>query len=400
MSDEKTPDLVTKLAQAGSSEGALLHFLLENIPDRIYFKDTESGFIRISSAMARFFGLESAYGAIGKTDFDFFTSEHAEAALKDEKQVMETGEPIVGKIEKETLPGGEVRWAITTKMALRSPRGEIIGTCGISKDFTAQKELEDALDAMRQQLLEAEKMQAVGRLAYGVAHEVRNPLNILHAGLDFIAGSPAVREDQSSVEILDEMKSAINRADAVIGALMETEAPSALNLGLGDLQELLQHALTALEPECGRFGINVVTDFATDLPPIKMDRSKIEQVFNGVLTNAIDAMKNGGELTVRARLKQLTELEIERDPGLRSRERFHAGDVVALVEVEDTGTGIPAEVLTKIFDPFFTTKETGAGTGLGLTICRKLVELHHGVIQIINREAGGTYVSIRLKLRT
>src|SRR6187402_1054220 len=144
--DGLSPELLAKLAHPGTSEHDLLHFLLENIPDRIYFKDTQSRFLRISRALAKLFGLTSPLEAIGKTDLDYFTPEHAEQALADEQEVMRTAQPIVGKVEKETLPDGSVRWVLTTKMPLRSARGDIFGTCGISKDFTAQKALEDALN--------------------------------------------------------------------------------------------------------------------------------------------------------------------------------------------------------------------------------------------------------------
>src|SRR3954451_8991526 len=98
MSDEISPDLLSKLAHPGTSERDLLHFLLENIPDRIYFKDTESRFLRISGALAKLFGLTSPLEAIGKTDFDYFTPEHAEPARADEQEVMRTGKSIVGKV--------------------------------------------------------------------------------------------------------------------------------------------------------------------------------------------------------------------------------------------------------------------------------------------------------------
>lgn len=144
----------------------LSDFLLDQIPVRIYFKDIDSRFIRISRTMASFFSLDDPAKAIGKTDFDFFTKEHAQAALLDERQLMLTGQAIVGKEEKETLPDGTVRWAITTKMVLKDASGQCIGTCGVSKDITEHKILED-------RLLRSQRLESIGTLASGVAHDLQ-----------------------------------------------------------------------------------------------------------------------------------------------------------------------------------------------------------------------------------
>jgi PAS domain S-box-containing protein len=126
-------------------ERYLLQSLLESIPDSIYFKDEKSRFIRVSRAMAERHGLGDPASLIGKTDFDIFTEEHARPAFEDEQEIIRTGRPIVAKEEKETWPGREDRWVLTTKLPLRAPDGQIVGTFGISRDITERKRAEEAL---------------------------------------------------------------------------------------------------------------------------------------------------------------------------------------------------------------------------------------------------------------
>ncbi|MGA1204918.1 MAG: SpoIIE family protein phosphatase [Opitutales bacterium] len=125
----------------GSKEAKIyLHNLLENITDAIYFKDEESRFLLINEACRQKHGFKNLEDTVGKTDADVFTEEHANQALRDEQKILESGEPIVGVEEMETWPDGSVTWVSTTKMPLRSPEGELIGTFGISRDITDKKE--------------------------------------------------------------------------------------------------------------------------------------------------------------------------------------------------------------------------------------------------------------------
>ncbi len=134
-----------QLAQTHSQESDFLHTLMDNAPDHIYFKDIASKFIRINRSLANRFGLKNPAEAIGKSDFDFFTREHAQQAYQDERTVIESGKPIEGKQEKETWPGGQDTWVSTTKVPIRDRSGRIKGTCGISRDITEYHHAEQAL---------------------------------------------------------------------------------------------------------------------------------------------------------------------------------------------------------------------------------------------------------------
>jgi phosphoserine phosphatase RsbU/P len=141
------PDLGTStLAQH------LFRFLLENTPDQVYFKDRQGRFLRASRAVAEYMDIPNPDDLIGKTDFDFWSEETAKEAFADEKRIMETGMPMVGKIEKLIHSDGRITWDYTTKMPLKDSSGQVIGICGINKDFTAIKQMEDTLAEERNRL--------------------------------------------------------------------------------------------------------------------------------------------------------------------------------------------------------------------------------------------------------
>ena len=172
---------ITAIKQAEAElayERDLLRTLLENSPDFIYFKDAQSRFLKSSTAHARQFGLASADELAGKSDFDFFSEKHARQAFADEQQIIRTGQPMIGKIEKESWKDGRrENWVLTTKMPLRNKAGDIIGTFGISKDITAIKEAEAKLTEVHRQLLETSRLAGMAEVATNVLHNVGNVLN-------------------------------------------------------------------------------------------------------------------------------------------------------------------------------------------------------------------------------
>jgi PAS domain S-box-containing protein len=391
-------------------DGFLLQNLLQNIPDHIYFKDRDSRFILINPAMAKVIGLKSTEEALGKSDFDIFTPEHARAAWADEQEILRTGKALVAKDEKETWPDGSISWVTTTKMPLRGQNAQIVGTFGISRNITDRKRAEHALQEANaelkksreelqqahQQLMHAERLETVGRMAAGLAHEVQNPLQILLMSLDYLSSQLPDRKPVLD-GVLNDMRHATRRADTIIRGLLDYSRSDDLVRRDLDINPLIHNALMLVKHVVARHRVELVTQLAPKLPLLPLDEMKIEQVFVNLFTNAAHAMKEGGTLTVRSRAEELTVTE--RDPGLREAGSFYAGDTVVVVEVEDNGSGIPPEVLHKIFDPFFTTKATGKGTGLGLAIAKRIVNLHNGKIEIINRPEGGVLSRLMFKAR-
>ena len=173
-----------KLAQ----EQYLINALMDTIPDYIYFKDRASRFIKINKALAKSFGFSDSERMVGKTDFDFFTDEHARPAYEDEQQIIQTGQPLT-KEEKETRPNCPDTWVTTTKMPLCDKDGNIIGTFGISRDITHRKHIEQSLietnsdleNAMAEAREMTEKAEtaniAKSEFLANMSHEIRTPMN-------------------------------------------------------------------------------------------------------------------------------------------------------------------------------------------------------------------------------
>ena len=253
---------------------------------------------------------------------------------------------------------------------------------------------QEALKAAQEQLIEAEKIQSVGRLAAGVAHEVKNPLAIIEMGVDLLATKP----DTETFEMLvAEMKESVRRANQVIAGLMEFSSADESGMKETSIESVIDRVLASLESQIAHSRLKVSKDYAPSLPLCRIDASKIEQVFTNVITNALQEMPDGGKLNISVATKVLLPSDVNFEAGDRSGFRFRTGDTATVVTVRDTGGGIPPGNLSKVFDPFFSTRPTGKGMGLGLTVARKFMELHGGRITLANAEAGGAVVTMIFK---
>jgi signal transduction histidine kinase len=256
-----------------------------------------------------------------------------------------------------------------------------------------QRAHEEARSAQLQ-LVQAAKLESIGRLAAGVAHEVKNPLAVILFAIDYLNES-VESPDPNVATALNDAREAVVRADAVIRALLDFSTGVELRPSVQDVNDVLQKALLLVRHALTKAHILVVEEFDTGLPPAMLDRNKIEQVLVNLIINAIDAMPDGGKLIVRTRQERLKEAGP--DVGARKTDRFRAGMGVIIVEVEDTGTGIQEAHRARLFDPFFTTKAPGKGSGLGLAVCKSIIALHGGTIGITNREGGGVRATVVMR---
>jgi PAS domain S-box-containing protein len=415
------------------AERNLLATLVENITDAIYFKDAGSRFIRINRNQARRFGLSDPEQAVGKTDFHYFSAEHARAAFEDEQAIIRTGEPVVGKEEKETWPDGRTGWVSTTKMPLRDAEGKIIGTFGISRDITERvqrqadlqrknEQLETTLDQLRAtqaRLVQQEKLASIGNLAAGVAHELNNPIGFISSnfsvlshyvatlsgyiattesllksgaaaetsGLEALAASIEAYKQEKKIEfilhdipeLLNESREGIERITSIVQNLRQfSRVDYESKFDPYDINQGLENTLVVARNEI-KYVADVVKEFG-DIPAVECVAGEINQVFLNILINAAQAIAGQrraekGRITVRTRVEG-------------------AGVVC---EFEDDGPGIPADVIGRVFDPFFTTKEAGRGTGLGLNISYDIVVNKHGGELTVSSDLGrGTRFTVKL----
>jgi len=409
---------IKRIEEERETERNLLRSLIDNLPDYIYVKDTQGRYLLDNIAHRRWLGVDKESEVIGKRISDFFPSQFVAKFAEDDLQVMATGRPILNDVEPVIDRLGNHRWHATTKVPLRNKEGGVTGLVGISRDITDQKLAEEELarhkdDLQRTlselqrsheelksaqfQLIQAEKMQSIGRLAAGVAHEVKNPLGILRMGADYLAKN-LTSPDENVALILADMTDAIKRADGIIMGLLDFSVPHALDSHAEDLSKIVEQSVAFVRHSANEAEVRLVKELSDGLPPVWLDPNKTKQVFVNILTNAIHATPPGGTVTVRTSARQLRPDEAGHDAGSRLADRFRAGETVVVAEVLDTGSGIPEDKLRHIFDPFFTTKPTGKGTGLGLTVTKKIVELHGGSLDIRNRKEGGVAVTIMFKV--
>ena len=530
----KLVHLVEELAH----ERDLLGTLMDNVPDAIYFKDSQSRFTRINTSQARLLGVADSRAALGKTDFDFFPPEDAQAYYAAEQKIIESGEPVIGALERHSDASGKFQWFSNTEVPIKDAQGRVTGIVGVARDVTEWKStleafreseeryrelfenasdlvytfdlegritslnrvavqtlgysLEEAVqmnlrqlltpqhwprieqllahllggdspsnleleitakdgravrlevktgliykdgkpvglqgigrditgrEVAEMELLHAQKLEAVGRLASGIAHEINTPIQFVGdntrflqdsfgclQGLlnkyqeflstaasgtlrpDFLAEVRRAEEEADSAYLREEIPKAltqtlegITRVSSIVRAMKDFAHPESKEMAAADLNKALLSTLTVARNEL-KYVSDVETDFG-DLPLVVCNVGDLNQVFLNLLVNAAHAISDVVKGTgAKGKIRVRTVLE---------------GKTV-LITISDTGGGIPEAIRARIYDPFFTTKEVGRGTGQGLAIARSLVvNRHKGSLTFESEVGKGTTFYIRLPL--
>lgn len=291
-------------------------------------------------------------------------------------------EEVLPLVVKKTLGRyAEKKKKEEAERALRESQGELKAA------YTKLKEAQ-------QLLIQAEKMEAVGTMASGVAHEVKNPLGIILQGVNFLESKIDLGK-KDVAEVFNIMKDNIKRADDIIRGLVDFTRVTKLNIESHDINIIVKSSLDLVRHKLKLGNIQVVTEEAEGLPEAMVDIGRIKQVFVNVFLNAIQAMPKGGKLFIRTHAVELKRLG--EGVGRRESDYFKFGEKGIIVEIEDAGVGIPEENMKRIFDPFFSTKGPRGGAGLGLSVTKSIIDMHNGLIDIQSKEGKGTKVTITLK---
>ncbi len=341
-----------------------LQKLVESSSDAITTTDIHGRLTFWSKGAEEIFGY-NAEEALGRPARSFYAAGVSEARrvmqmLKREEKIKNWETEFIGK------NGRRIHASLSVAL-LRDEEGNPTGTLGIIRDISQFKELQ-------RQLIEAERLAAVGRLSTQIAHEIRNPLSSIKMNIQILGRQGLPEQAKQHLAIA---ASEVERLDRILQEIFDYVRPLKLELVQEDLNQVAERSLSAVLPRLEESGISVEKRYA-DLPKVWLDSLRLSQALTNLYINAINSMPCGGLLrisTSRARLKK--------------RE-------MAKVEISDNGYGISRANLKNIFEPFFTTRSDGIG--LGLTIVKKIVEQHNGAINVRSREGKGTTFSIYFPL--
>jgi PAS domain S-box-containing protein len=356
-----------------NKEQYLMRNLMDNLPDHIYFKDLESRFIRVNSTQAQMFGFKDPDKLIGKTDFDFFSEEHAKQAYEDEQNIILTGQSLI-KEEKETWEDRPDNWVHTTKVSLRNEDGNIVGTFGISRDITDRKLAEEEIQLKNEllQTINAEKDKFFSILA----HDLKGPLSA------FLDATQILTEEIHKMS-LDEIKditiSMKESASSIYGLLENLLEWSRLKQGRLDfkperifVKQKITNCTEILKESARKKSITLNFSLPDDLD-VTADSHMFETIIRNLVSNAIKFTPKSGAIFISAK----------RNP-----------DNSAEIAVRDTGIGMDKAMICRLFLLNGKTNREGTdgepSTGLGLLLCKEFIEKQNGKIWVESEVGKGS----------
>ncbi len=356
-----------------------LRMVLNNIPQRVFWKNRELVYEGCNVAMVRHYGLADQAGLIGKMDYDLYDAETAESYAALDRTIMATDQPKLNFQVTERRPDGSLAHLLVSKLPLHDQNGQVSGILGTFDDITAYKLLEA-------QFRQSQKMEAIGRLAGGIAHDFNNLLTVICGYSEVLLHD--LPPDDAARMAVTEIRKAGDRAAALTRKLLAYSRKQVLEAGVLDLNALVSDCENMFRRLLGE-DIELTIKLAANLGRIKADANQIDQVMLNLVVNSRDAMPRGGKLLIETTNAVLTEADRQRS------EEIIPGNYVCLI-ISDTGCGMDASTISHLFEPFFTTKDQGKGTGLGLAMVFGFIKQSGGHIAATSEVGSGSIFRIYL----
>jgi len=355
---------------------ALLKSVFEGAGEAIFVKDIEGKYLIVNKAVAKFFGRPIEQ-IVGKTAFALTDSESARKLTATDQSILESGESTT--VDFQMTHEGVTEHFLVTRAAYRNTAGKIIGIIGITRNITKYREIEE-------RLRQSQKMEAIGTLAGGVAHDFNNILMVISGYSSVLAD--ALQAEPKLAAHVEQIQKSAERAASLTRQLLafsrkQTVQPTHLNLNevVTGIEKLL-HRLIGED-------IEISTKLEPDLGTVLADSGQMEQIILNLAVNARDAMPEGGKLTIETRRSRVG------NAGAKGQNDLKPGEYVELLVV-DSGVGMTSSTQSHIFEPFFTTKPAGKGTGLGLSTVYGIVQQAGGVVTFESAPGLGTSFHIFL----
>lgn len=337
--------------------GGMAIQVLDAIADMVFVKGPKSHIVWVNKAFRDYYGMSNEQ-LKDLIDSPINEPDYTQQYIKDDAHVFNTGKTLDIPSEPVKRHDGEVRFFHTVKSPIFNAEGKVVMTVGVSRDITEAKKL-------REMILQSEKMAAVGQLAAGVAHEINNPLGVI---LGFAQSAVSRMEKTDPLHMsLHSIEREAQRCKTLVQELLTFSRTGSPAQEKADLNQIVAGSLSLVETRARTNQVQVINKLMTPLPPIQANCNQIQQVIINLANNAIDAMPNGGVISVDTKVVQ---------EGSRAWVCF---------TMRDNGSGIPTENMPHIFEPFFTTKPVGKGTGLGLSLVYEIMKKHEGTIEAQSR---------------
>lgn len=350
-----------------------LQTLVDSMPIAVYYKDEHFRIIGCNKAFEDIMEMPKDE-MIGKTsEYVYFDKVSAEVSMNTDEQIRKNISTISYERVVKFRKSGLRNLAFYTS-AYQKIGGGFGGIIGVMIDVTKERQMQQERDNLQTSLIQQNKLASLGELAGSIAHEMNNPLSIILGFAQVLRKDSSLGEEaRKGVENIFE---AANRSKSIITNMLEFARADSSNLHIVDLNDVIESTLQIVEKDFSKAGIEIKKELSADNKAVSVNPMQAQQVLLNMILNAKDAMPGGGTLTVESAVK----------------------GKMFVINISDTGIGIPREHLSKIFDPFFTTKDVGKGTGLGLSICYGIVNSHKGDIFVKSVLGKGSTFTIKFPL--